>query len=67
MTNQLWNSFRGCFVGVGHYVISLLAGVATWHFMKSQTFPAFVVWSTALIIGMLVFQAIYILQKRIGE
>ncbi len=67
MTNQLWNSFQGCFVAVAHYAISVLTGIATWHFMKSLAFPAFVVWSTAIIMGMLVFQVIYLLQKRIGD
>ena len=56
-----WYAFQGCFVAVGHYVISILAGIAAWYFMKSLTFPPFVVWTTALVVGMFTFQTIYII------
>jgi hypothetical protein len=64
---NVWRSFQGCFVAVGHYVISILAGVATWHFMNSFPFPPFVVWTVAAIAGMLTFQVIYILNHKIGD
>jgi len=65
--NKTWYAFQGCFIAVGHYVISVLAGVATWHLMKSLTFPPFVVWMTALSVGMVTFQVIYIIKFKIGD
>ena len=67
MNNRTWYAFQGCFVAVGHWVVSILAGVATWHFMKSMTFPPFVVWTVSLIMGMVTFQIVYIVRSKIGD
>ena len=65
--NNTWYAFAGCFVAVGHYVISILAGIAAWYFMKSLNFPPFVVWATAANVGMVTFQIVYIVRSKIGE
>jgi hypothetical protein len=62
-----WHSFQGCFVAVGHYVISVLAGMAAWYFMRSLAFPPFVVWTVALNVGMVTFQIVYIVISKIGD
>jgi hypothetical protein len=59
-------SFQGCVIAVAPYVISILIGIATWYLMKSLTFPMFVVWTTAIIMGMLSFQVIHIFRTKIG-
>jgi hypothetical protein len=63
---RLWHSFQGCFIAVGHYVLSILLGIATYYNMKSLDFPPFVAWTSAIAIGMTAFQVIYIL-KHLGD
>jgi hypothetical protein len=67
LPTSTWHGFQGCFIAVAQYVISFLVGIATYYFMKSLTFPLFVVWTTAIIMGMLSFQIIYIVRTKIGE
>jgi hypothetical protein len=64
---NVWHSFQGCFIAVGHYVLSVLVGIATYQFMKSLTFPPFVLWTTAIIAGMVTFQVVYIIRVKIGD
>ena len=66
-SRNVWHSFQGCFVAVGHYIISILAGVAVWHVMNSLPFHPFVVWTTAINVGMVTFLLVHIIITKIGD
>ncbi len=64
---SVWRSFQGCMIAVSPYVTSILSGTASWYFVKSLAFHPFVVWSTAVNVGMLTFAFTYRLMERIGH
>ncbi len=66
-SKNVWHSFQGCMIAVSPYVTSILSGIASWYFMASLKFHPFVVWSTAVNVGMLTFVFTYMLIKRIGH
>ena len=66
-SKNVWEAFQGCFVAVSPYFISIGLGIATWYFMKSLAFHPFVVWTTAINIGMSAFVLACLLIKKIGD